>query len=128
MPVLQAGRPGVEPPSQGQGWQWMRCGFGRDGLHRKRGADVGSRVDNKAAVRRPRGIDRVLLDKSSGGAAVDRHAEQVRDAMIVRRGGDRLAIGRPCWIALQVERISHDSRVRAVGLHHVQQRFPVLPD
>src|ERR1700682_6317596 len=28
--------------SQGQGWKGMRCGCGRDGLHGKRGADVGS--------------------------------------------------------------------------------------
>ena len=117
------------PPSQGQGRQGMRCGLGRDGFHRKRGADVGSRVDNEAAVGRPRGIDRVLLDKrSAGGPTVDRHAEEVWDAVIVRRRGDRLAVGRPCGSALQVERIGHDPRVRAVGLHHVQERLPVLPD
>src|SRR6058998_121238 len=46
------------PSSQGQSRQGMRCGLGRYGFHRKRGADVGARVDNKAAVGRPRGIDR----------------------------------------------------------------------
>ena len=35
------------PSSQGQCRQGMRCGFCRDRLHRKRRADVGSRVDNK---------------------------------------------------------------------------------
>ena len=39
-----------------------------------------------------------------------------------------MAVGRPCRSALQVERIGHDPRVRAVGLHHVQERLPVLPD
>jgi len=39
------------------------------------------------------------------GATVDRHAEEVRDAVIVRRRGDRLAVGRPCWSAQQVKRI-----------------------
>ena len=116
------------PTSQGQGRQGMRCGVGRDGFHRKCGADVGSRVDHEAAVGRPRGIDRVLLDKKSGRATVHRHAEEMRDAVIVRRRGDRLAVGRPCWSALQVERIGHNPRVRAVGLHHVQERLPVLPD
>ncbi len=116
------------PPSQGQGRQGVRCSLGRDGFHRKCGADVGSRVDNEAAIGRPRRIDRVLLDKRSGGATVDRHAEEVWDAVIVGRRGDRLAVGRPCWGALQVERIGHNPRVRAVGLHHVQQPLPVLPD
>src|SRR6266550_7571867 len=106
----------------------MRFGLRRDGFHRKRSADVGSRIDNEAAVGRPRGIDRVLLDKKNGGAAVDRHAEKAWDAVIVRRRGDRLAVGLPCWSALQVERIGHNPRVRAVGLHHVQERLPVLPD
>src|SRR5258708_39620056 len=106
----------------------MRCGLGRGGFHRKRSTDVGPRVGNEAAVGRPRGIDRVLLDKKSGGATVDRHAEKVWDAVIVRRRGDRLTVGRPCWSALQVERIGHNPRVRAVGLHHVQERLPALPD
>src|ERR1039457_6899784 len=100
----------------------------RDGFHRKRGADVGSRVDNEAAVGRPRGIDRVLLDKRSGGTTVDRHAEEVWDAMSYHRRGDRSTVGRPRWSALQVERIGHNPRVRAVGLHHIQERPPVLPD
>src|SRR5216683_6367756 len=77
----------------------MRCGLRSDGFHRKRSADVGSRVDNEAAVGRPRWIDRVLGDKRNGGATVDRHAEKVWDAVIVRRRGDRLAVGRPCWRA-----------------------------
>src|SRR6202165_3351258 len=106
----------------------MCCGLGRNGFHRKRGADVGSRVGHEAAVGRPRGIDRVLLDKKRGGATVYRNTEKVWDAVIVRRRGDRLAVGRPCWSALQVERIGHNPRVRAVGLHHVQERLPVLPD
>ena len=45
------------PPSQGQGRQGMRCGVGRDGFHRKRGAYVGPRVDNEAAIGCPHGID-----------------------------------------------------------------------
>src|SRR5258705_3354199 len=106
----------------------MRCGLGRGGFHRKRSTDVGPRVSNEAAVGRPRGIDRVLLDKKSGGATVDRHAEKAYYAVIVRRRGDRLAVRRPCWSALQVERIGHNPHVRAVSLHHVQERLPVLPD
>src|SRR6202158_2985199 len=66
------------PPSQGQGRQGMRSGLGRDGFHRERGADVGSRIDNEAAVVRPRGIDRVLPDKKGGRATVDRHAGEGR--------------------------------------------------
>jgi hypothetical protein len=93
------------PASQGQGRQGMRGGLGGDGFYRKRGADVGSRVDNEATVRRPRGIDRVLLDKHSGGATVDRHSEKVWDALVARRRGDRLAVGRPCGSAFEVERI-----------------------
>src|SRR2546425_13112615 len=104
----------------------MRCGLGRGGFHRKPGADVGSRVDKEAAVGRPGGIDRVLLEKDSGGATVDRHAEEVRDAVIVRRRGDRLAVGRPCWSAQQVKRIGHNPRVRAIGLHYVQERLSML--
>ncbi len=116
------------PTSQGQGWYGVWCGLGRDGLHRKGGADIGSRVDNKATVRRPRRIDRVILNKSSGRAAIDRHAKKVRDAMIVRRRRDRFAVRRPCRISLQIERTTQSPRVRAIGLHHVQQRLPVLPD
>src|ERR1700693_2687703 len=81
------------PSSQGQCRQGMRCGFFRDRLHQKRRADVGSRVDNEAAVGRPRGIDRVLLNKNSRGATVDRHTEEVWDAVIFCRGGYRLAVG-----------------------------------
>ena len=41
----------------------MRGGLGGDGFHRKRGADVRSRVDHEAAVGRPRRIDRVFVDE-----------------------------------------------------------------
>jgi len=64
----------------------MHCVLARDGFHRKRGTDVGSRIDNEAAVGRPRGIERVLPDKKSGRATVDRHTEQVGDSVIVRAG------------------------------------------
>ena len=106
-------------PSEGQSRQGMRCGLGRDGFHRKCGADIGSGVDKEAAVGRPRRIERIFPHKSSGGATIDGHTKEVWDAVIVGRRGDRLAVGRPCWSALQVERISHDARVRAVGLHYV---------
>ncbi len=53
-----------------------------------RGTDVRSRIDNEAAVGRPRGIDRVLPDKKSGSATVDRHTEEVGDSVIVRCRGD----------------------------------------
>jgi hypothetical protein len=46
VPVLQKEGLVSSTPSQGQGWQGMRCGLDRDGFHRKRGADVGSGVDN----------------------------------------------------------------------------------
>ena len=42
--------------------------------------------------------------------------------------GDRLAVGRPCGRALQVERIGYNPRIRAVSLHHVQERSPSLSD
>ena len=116
------------PASQGECRQGLSCGFCRDRIHRKHCADVGPRVDNEAAVGGPRGIDGVVPDKNSRGATVDRDTEEVWDAVIFCRGGYRLAIGRPRGIALQVERIGHDPRVRAVGLHHVQGRLPVLPD
>jgi hypothetical protein len=107
------------PPSQCQGRQRMRCGVGGDSFHGKRRADVGSRVDNEATVGRPRGIDRVLLDKNRRGATVDRYAAEMWDAVIGHGRGDRLAVGRPCWSALQVERSSHNSRVRTIGQHHI---------
>ena len=129
MLVLQAGRPDAERPESGSGTASVcGCGLGRDGFHRKCGADIGSGVDQEAAVGRPRRIDRIFPDKRSGRATIDGHAKEVWDAVIVRRRSDRLAVGRPCWSALQVERIGHDPRVRAVGLHHVQERLPVLPD
>jgi len=93
------------PPSQGTGSAGMRCGLGRDGFYGKRSADVGSRVDNEAAVGRPRGIDEYSWKEERGS---DRrlHAEKVWYAVVVRRRGDGLAVGRPCWSALQVERIA----------------------
>ena len=65
---------------------------------------------------------------AAGRPAIDRHAEKVRDAVVVRRRGDRLTVGRPSWSALQVERIGHNPRVRAIGLHYIQECLPVLPD
>ncbi len=59
---------------------------------------------------------------------VDWYSEEVRDAVIVRRRGDRPAIGCPCGSTLQVERIGHNPCVGAIGQHHVQERLPVLPD
>src|ERR1700748_53375 len=52
--------------------------------------------------------------------------EEARGTVIVRSRGDRMAIRRPIWIALQVERIGDNPRIRAVGLHHVQERPAVL--
>src|SRR5580658_8745699 len=104
----------------------MSCGLRGGCFNRKSSADVGSGGRNEVAVRCPRGIDGVLLDKSSGGVSVERHAEEMGDAMIDRRGSDRFAVGRPGWCALKIERIGNNSRVRAVALHHVQKRLPVL--
>jgi hypothetical protein len=73
------------PPSQSQSLQRVRCGLGRDCFHRKCGADVGSGVDNNASVGRPRRIDRVFPSEKSGGATMDRHAEEMWDAAIVDR-------------------------------------------
>src|SRR5277367_1365897 len=106
----------------------MRYGLGRDGFHRECGADVGSRVNNEATIGRPHGIDGVLLDKKSGGATVDRYPEEVWDAVIIRRRGNRLAVGRPRRSALQIERISHNPRFRSIGLHYVQQHLLMLAD
>jgi hypothetical protein len=66
----------------------MRCGLGRDGFHRIRGAAFWARVDDEATVGRPSGIERVLLAKRSGGATVDRDAEEAWDAVICRGRGD----------------------------------------
>src|ERR1700677_1045280 len=97
----------------------MCCRLGGNGFYRKCCANVGSRVDNEVAVGRPGRIDRVLTDKKSGGATVDRHAEEGGGAAIVGRRGDGLTVGCPCWSALQIERIGYDPRVRPVGLHDV---------
>ena len=105
--------------SKGERRQGMRGGLGRDGCHGKRCSNIGARVENEASVWRPRGIDRVLLNEGSGGVTVKRNAEQVRRAVIICRGGDRLAVGCPCWCRLQIERIGHNTRVRAVSVHHV---------
>lgn len=43
--------------SERQRRQNVRCSIGCDGLYRKCGADVGSRVDNELPVGRPGGID-----------------------------------------------------------------------
>src|SRR5271165_6801453 len=107
---------------------YLRCGLSRDGFYRKCGAYIGTRIDNEACVWRPHRIERVLLDERNWGATVNRNTKQMGDAVIFRRGGDRLTIGRPCWRTLQVERIGHNPRFRAVGLRHVQERPPVLPD
>ena len=87
---------------------------------RKRGADVRSRVDNEVPVRRPCGIDRILLHKNSGGA--DRRLVSERDAASRdRSAAERLLVrraphaGAPC-------RSSESDTIRgvlAVGLHHV---------
>ena len=50
-------------PRQRQGGQGMGCTVGGDGLQRKCGADVGSRVNNETAVGRPSGVDRIIRDK-----------------------------------------------------------------
>src|SRR5271155_67038 len=105
----------------------MGCGVACDRFYRKCSADVWSRVNNKAAVGRPRGIDRVLRYKRNGRATVNRYAKEVRGAAIGDCRGDRLAVGRPCWTALQIERISHHSRIRAIRLCQVQERSQVLP-
>ena len=105
--------------SEDQGRQRARRGLGGDGFHRKCGANIGSGVDKEAPVGSPRWIDRIFMDKGSRRAAIHGHAKEVWDAVIVGRRSDRLAVGGPGWSALQIERVSHHARVRAVGLHHV---------
>jgi hypothetical protein len=116
------------PAGQGQRRQGMRRTVGRDRFHRKLGTDVGSRVHDHAAVGRPRGINRVFLDKKSRRAAIDRHSQEVWGAVIVHRRSNRLSVGRLCRSALQIERIGHHPRIRSVGLHHVQECLPALLD
>src|ERR1700686_3733747 len=93
------------PTSQGHGRQGMFGGRSGSGLQGKRRADVGSRIEDEAAVGRPSGIERVTLDKGSGRATVDRHAEEVGDVVIVHRRSNRLAVGCPGGSALQVQRV-----------------------
>jgi hypothetical protein len=50
-------------PSQLQGGQGMGCSVDVDGLDRKCGSDVGSRVNNETAVERPSGVDCIIRDK-----------------------------------------------------------------
>ncbi len=72
-------------PRERQGMQQIWCAFRCSRLHRKCSSNIGSRVDNKAAVGSPRRIDRVLPDKSRWcGMAVNRHAKQMRNTVIVR--------------------------------------------
>ena len=106
----------------------MHCRLDCGRLHRKCSPYIRSRVNHEAAIRCPGRIDRVFLKEASGGSAVNRHAVEMRDAIITRRGGNRVAVGRPRRIALQFERISHNPRIRAIGLHRVQKRLPLLPD
>jgi hypothetical protein len=128
VPVLLVRRPSVERPETSQRWRGVRCGLGRGGFHREGSANIRSRLDHEAPIGRPRGIGRVLLDKKSWGATVDWYSEEVRVAVIVRRRGDRPAIGCPCGSTLRVERIGHNPCVGAIGQHHVQERLPGLPD
>jgi len=58
---------------------------------------------------------------------VKRYAVEVRGTVIVSRRGNRLPVARPGGSPLQVERVGHNPRVRAVSLHHVQERLSVLP-
>src|SRR5579863_6439686 len=104
----------------------MHCGLGRNGLHRERGANVRSRVDDEATIGRPCWIYRVFRDKRSGRTTVYRQPEEMWDAVIVYRGSDGLTVGRPCWSALQVQRIGNNPGVCAIGLHRIQKCLPVL--
>src|SRR5450432_85423 len=115
-------------PSQGHVRERMRRSFGGNRFHRKCGADVRAGIDNETSVWRPRGIDRILADKKDGRMTVERNAEKVWDAVIVRGRGDRFAVRCPCWSALQIECIGHSPRVRTVGLHCVQESPRILAD
>src|SRR5580658_3095580 len=97
----------------------MRRRFVCDGLYGKRGTDVRSRINSEAPMGRPCGIDRILVDKDGGCVTVERDTKEAGDAVIDDRRGDRLAVGRPCRIALQVEGISHDVGVVSIGLYYV---------
>src|SRR6266853_1862743 len=116
------------PAREGKCRQRTHYGVGRNGFQRKGRADVGSRVDNEVAVGRPRRINGVLRKKKNWGLTVERHSKEVRDAMIIRSRGDRLAVGRPCWRSLQVQRIADNPRVAAVRLHDIQRSLPMLAD
>src|SRR6266851_1290987 len=115
-------------PSEGKSRQRTHYGLGCYGFQRKGRADVGSRVDYEVAVGRPRRINGVLRKKKSWGLTVESHSKEVRDAMIIRSRGDRLAVGRPRWRSLQVQRIADNPRVGAVRLHDVQRGLPMLAD
>lgn len=80
---------------EGQGGHGMRCRLGSDSFHGKLGAYVGSRVKQKASVWRPGGIDGILVQEDDGCATVYGDAIEARDAVIIRCGGDRLAVRCP---------------------------------
>ena len=58
-------------------------------------------------------------------ATIDGHTKEVWRPAIECRGRDRATIRRPCGGALELEQIDHDPRVRAVGLHLIQDDLSV---
>src|SRR5918999_712454 len=88
-------------------------------------ADIRSRERDEITVRRPHRIDRILLDQRRRRATVERNIEQTRDAADDGSHGNGLTVRRPGRSTLELERLPHDSSVRAVGVRDVQQRLSV---
>ena len=81
--------------SQSQRRQWVGSSLGRYRPQRKCGADVRSRENHEAAIRRPRWVDRVILNQERGRTAIEENAEKPRHAVILGRGSDGLTVGCP---------------------------------
>jgi hypothetical protein len=70
----------------------IRGAFRGHGLHGECGPDIALRIENKAVVHRPRGIEGVIQQKQLRDAACNRNFVEMWDATFIRRCGD------PCTV------------------------------
>jgi len=86
----------------------------------------GPEIDGEVAAGYPDGIEGVVLHQSSGGAAIERHPNEMGDTVI----GDRVVMdwaSAPRWETPEA-RVNSATivRVAAIGLHDVKQSAPAL--